>query len=178
VQPTLLIASPQTRDPFFQNTVVLVWQHDEDGALGVVINRSLEHKLPDILDVKDPVDLSAYADTPVAWGGPVETASGTVITGGHITEEEGWVLPNGVGITRSQDALLRLLGDRAPLMLCLGYAGWGPGQLVREIEQGGWLWTDCDARLIFDTPVDQRYDVALATLGLNASSLWMRPIEE
>lgn len=178
MQPTILIASPQMQDPFFERTVVLVWHYDEDGAIGVVVNRTLKHLLPDVLDIEGDIDLSPYAQVPVAWGGPVESGSGTVVTNGRITSDEGWVLPNGLGVTRSQDALVRLLSHQAPLMLCLGYAGWGPGQLDREIELGGWLWTDCDADIVFGVDAVERYDKALATLGLTASTVWMPPISE
>lgn len=176
--PTLLIASPQMRDPFFERTVVLVWHHDDSGAIGVVVNRRLEHKLEDVLDVGESVDLTDFADVPVVWGGPVESGSGTVVTGGHLDEDEGWVLPRGIGVTRSQDALMRLLREHAPMMLCLGYAGWGPGQLDREIELGGWLWTDADARLVLEADPEERYDLALATLGLTAQMVWMNPVSE
>ncbi len=178
MHPTLLIASPQMQDPFFERTVVLVWHYDEDGAIGVVVNRTLNHVLPDVLDIDGDIDLSWYADVPVAWGGPVESGSGTVVTNGRISREEGWVLPNGLAITRSQDALIRLLANREPILLCLGYAGWGPGQLDREIALGGWLWTDCDADLVFEVPVEDRYEAALATLGLSAHTVWMPPISE
>lgn len=178
MQPSLLIASPQSRDPFFERTVVLVWHHDPEGAIGVVVNRHLKHQLNDVLEVDRTVPLEGFTDVPVVWGGPVESGSGTVVTIGRISKDEGWVLPSGLGVTQSQDVLLRLLKDRAPLMLCLGYAGWGPGQLDREIELGGWLWTDCDASIVFDTPPEDRYDRALASLGLTATSVWMQPINE
>jgi putative transcriptional regulator len=178
MQPTLLIASPQSRDPFFERTVVLVWHHDQEGAIGVVVNRHLKHQLNDVLDVDRTMSLDDLGDVAVVWGGPVESGSGTVVTVGRISKDEGWVLPSGLGVTQSQDVLIRLLKDRAPLMLCLGYAGWGPGQLDREIELGGWLWTDCDASIVFDTPPEERYDRALASLGLTANSVWMQPINE
>lgn len=176
--PSILIASPQMKDPFFEGSVVLVWHHEEDGAIGVVVNRTLEHKLPDVLDVDKDIDLSPYAETLVSWGGPVESASGTVVTEGEITEDEGWVLPDGLGVTRSQEALTRLLHHRAPILLCLGYAGWGPGQLDHELELGGWLFTDCAAKLLFEVPVEDRYEKALATLGLTPHTVWMPPISE
>lgn len=178
MQPTLLIASPQKHDPLFDRTVVLVWHHDADGAIGVVVNRHLEHRLDDVVDIDKALGLDRYGDVPVAWGGPMETGSGTVVTVGTLSEEEGWVLPNGLGITRSQEAMLRLLRDRAPLMLCLGYAGWAPGQLDREIAEGSWLWTDCDVSIVFDTPPEDRYDRALASLGLTPTTVWMQPIDE
>lgn len=178
MQPTLLIASPQMRDPFFEKTVVLVWHHDEDGAVGVVVNRQLQHQLGDVLDQPEQDVLEKRPDVPVAWGGPMESGSGTVVTAGQITDDEGWVLDNGLAVTRSQDALYRLLREGSPLMLCLGYAGWGPGQLDREIELGGWLWTDCDQSIVFGTPAAERYDKALATLGLTSSMVWMNPVNE
>ncbi len=177
VRPTILIASPQMKDPSFERTVVLVWHYDEDGAIGVVINRSLRHTIADVLEMESHLDLDTF-DTPVVWGGPVESDSGTVVTGGEISDSEGWILPNGLGVTRSQDALLRLLETGAPTMLCLGYAGWGPGQLERELELGGWLWTDCDAKIIFNTPVEDRYERAIATLGVSEHMVWMHPISE
>lgn len=178
MQPTLLIAAPNMQDPFFERTVVLVWHYDEDGAIGVVVNRTLNHTLSDVLDVEEEIDLSPYAEVPVAWGGPVESGSGTVVTLARIHDDEGWTLPSGIGVTRSQDALLRLLEQREPVILCLGYAGWGPGQLDREIELGGWLWTDCDADILFGAAPEERYERALATLGLDAKSVWMPPISE
>ncbi|MBX2803597.1 MAG: YqgE/AlgH family protein [Myxococcales bacterium] len=159
---------------------MLVWHHsEEDGALGVVINRALTHRLPEVLDLEDDVDLTAYDDTQVVWGGPMETGSGTVITkAGLEDEDEGWILPNGLGVTRSHYALVRLLEAQAPVMLCLGYAGWAPGQLDREIEEGGWLFTDCDAAIMFETAPEDRYDRALASLGLTSSMVWMQPVDE
>ena len=166
------------RDPFFERAVVLLWHHDDDGAMGVVINRKLGHNLPEVLAMTDSLDLSVYEDNSVGWGGPVECASGTVVAHGVVEEDEGWNLEASVGVTRSQDALLRLIAERKKLLLCLGYAGWGPGQLDRELAAGGWLWTDIDPRIVFDEPVESRYDAALASLGLTQSTVWMQPIDE
>src|SRR5262245_31827779 len=107
MQPTLLIASPMKHDPVFDRTVVLVWHHDRDGAIGVVVNRHLKHRLGDVVDVDKTVGLDRYREVPVAWGGPMESASGTVITVGTLSKEEGWALPNGLGVTRSQETMLR-----------------------------------------------------------------------
>lgn len=175
--PTLLIASPQGHDPFFERTVVLIWHHDENGAIGVVVNRGLAHGLADVVDLADDEKDGAIAAS-VGWGGPVEGASGTVLTRAPVDDDEGWNLSEGISITRSQQQLKRLLVDRHPLVLLLGYAGWGPGQLDKEIAEGGWLWTDADPVLVFDVPVADRYDRALASLGLAADRVWMAPVEE
>ena len=71
-----------------------------------------------------------------------------------------------------------LLAEGVPLMLCLGYSGWTAGQLDKEIELGGWLWTDCDPNIVFEVAAEDRYDTALASLGLTANAVWMPPISE
>ncbi len=178
MQPNILIASPQLRDPNFERTVVLLWQYDAEGAAGVVVNRTMPHLLTDVLDKERDLDLRPYRDDHVAWGGPVDRFTGTAITRGVVSDDEGWTLEGGLAVTRSQETLRRLITDRRPVLLCLGYAGWSPGQLDREIELGGWLFTDCDAALVFDVPIAERYDRALATLGVTASDVWMKPVNE
>jgi putative transcriptional regulator len=178
MKPALLIASPQMRDPNFERTVVLLWHHDEEGAIGVVINRPYGHRLPDVLAIAEDMDLSDYEDNEVGWGGPVETDSGTVVTKADIAEDEGWTVGDGLAVTRSQEALVRLLEDGKPVLLCLGYAGWKAGQLDQEIESGSWLWTEPSAEIVFDEPADTRYERALATLGLTPHNVWMTPIDE
>ncbi len=164
-------------DPLFERTLVLVWHHDEDGAIGVIVNRPLEHLLPDVVEVDSGLDLHAYDDEHVSWGGPVETRTGTVVTTARVEGAEGWNL-GPLGVTRSKEVLDLLLQHKEPLLLCLGYAGWGPGQLDQEILGGSWLLTELSASLIFETPFDERYERALATLGLRPQDVWMTPIDE
>jgi putative transcriptional regulator len=178
VNPTILIASPQMKDPFFERAVVLVWHHDAEGAIGVVVNRLLSQSLAEVIESDAGIDLSPYKDSKVSWGGPVEARSGTVVAIGQIREDEGWILADGLAVTRSQEALVRLIRQHAPLTLFLGYAGWGAGQLDKEIESGGWICTEPDSEILFSIPADERYDRALATLGLTSSTVWMTPIDE
>ncbi|TVQ91976.1 MAG: YqgE/AlgH family protein [Deltaproteobacteria bacterium] len=160
------------RDTFFEETVILLWHHDEDGAIGIVVNRPLEHPLSEVLEGPPVHD---YPGAWVAWGGPVERSSGTAVLRGEVDDEEGWTLPCRVGITRSEDRLRRAIEEQTELLLCLGYAGWGPGQLDREIEDGSWLYTDVSDQLVFDTPSDKVYERALWTLGLTPSTVLMDP---
>ncbi len=189
MKPSILIASPQMRDTFFEKTVILLWHHDDDGAVGVVVNRPLDQALPDVIVAPEGVDLTPYRDAKVAWGGPVDTATGTVVARRAMPEDEGWSIETHpsvasdaaptsrvIGVTRSLDQLLSLIRAREPFILCLGYAGWGPGQLDDEVASGAWLWTDCDPGLVFDVPADERYDQALATLGLTQAGVWMQPV--
>lgn len=177
MKPTMLAASPQMRDTFFQRAVVLVWHHDEEGAVGVVVNRPIDRAVPTVLELPDDVDTAPYDHTPVAWGGPVEGGTGTVVTPGVVSEDEGWNV-GGLGVSRSMDALLALLREGRPVLLCLGYAGWGPGQLDQEILDGSWLVVDVDADLVFEVPAEERYEKALASLGLTPTTVWMTPIDE
>ena len=192
MQPSLLIASPTMKDPFFERSVVLIWHHDEDGAIGVIINRPLgsasargvmpeavSSRLADVIVLESDtnLDLTPYADNQVSWGGPVDLDSGTIITAGTIDAIDGWILPGGLAVTRSQDALIELVRQQAPLMLCLGYAGWGPGQLDQELRDGGWLFTDVDAELVLSTPPEECWERAIASLGLRPEIIHMTPIE-
>lgn len=175
--PGLLIASPQMRDPNFTGTVVLVCHHDEGGALGVVVNRVTNIRVRDLL-----VQLDMTTDQPdeqlVLWGGPVDQSTGFVVFRGGVEDESGWNLPDHVAVSPSRQLLMSLVDGDTPYQLCLGYAGWGPGQLDEEIQTGSWLYTEIDARLLFDADMGDRYDKALATLGLRPEQIWMLPIDE
>ncbi len=165
-------------DPFFERSVVLLWHHDEDGAIGVVVNRALKHGIGDVVVPREGFELREHAQTRVSWGGPVETQSGIVVTSGTIDDDEGWTLDCGIAVTRSAEAMYRVLDEGRPVVLCLGYAGWGPGQLDKEIQAGGWLYVDADPQLIFSDKPDQIYTAALAALGVHEHMVWMTPIEE
>lgn len=178
MNPSLLIASPQLKDAFFERTLVLLWHHDEDGAMGIIINRLADHQLGDVLDDDLDLDLSHCAQSEVYWGGPVEPTSGTLITRAEVPEAEGWNLPGQIGVSRSMGVLIDLIKRKEPLHLHLGYAGWGPGQLDDEILQGTWLYADLDPTIVFELPPEDRYDRALASLGLTPQSVWMTPIDE
>ena len=163
----LLIASPQMKDPFFEGSLILVCHHDESGALGIVINRETRLTVSDVLEQLSIEDKPG-GDYPVLWGGPVQPESGHVIIRGRVAEDEGWNLPHDVTVSPSADQLLRAVERADPFHLALGYAGWGPGQLDDEIERGSWLYTELDQEIIFKSAVDERYDHALARLGLTA----------
>lgn len=166
------------KDPFFEGTVVLVWHYDEDGAIGVIVNRALPHSIPEVLMLSGVEDIRQHPQNRVTWGGPVETGSGTAISRAQINDGEGWQLAGDIAITRSEDVLSRMLTEQKQVILCLGYAGWGPGQLDAEIEAGGWLYTDATPELVFNSQDEEGYARALKTLGLSVGTVWMTPISE
>jgi putative transcriptional regulator len=163
------------RDPNFQRTVVLLVQHNREGALGLVINRESPVRLGDVVD-RLGAGGPGRANRPVLWGGPVERGAGFVLFRGRAPE--GWQVRPDLAVSASRDRLGALVAANAEFHLCLGYAGWGAGQLEREFAEGSWIHLDPTPDLIFDCPVSERYDRALARLGVSADHLWMTPIDE
>jgi putative transcriptional regulator len=166
------------QDPNFARSVVLICQHDEDGALGLIINRKGPVSLEDVIDRLEftrPPDEDARGHT--WWGGPVGQETGFVIWRGMANPDEGWTLGGQVAVSPSADQLGQLVADGALFHLCLGYAGWGPGQLDMEIRTGSWVFADVDPDIIFETPLEDRYSAALAQLGLSPGTLSMQHIE-
>jgi putative transcriptional regulator len=180
IQPGLLVASPQMADPFFARTVVLLCRHEEGGAMGMVINRSADLELSSVLEDLD-VDLAVDSDRMVLWGGPVEPARGTLVLRTALSEgtEDTIEITGDIHISGSLEVLTHLAGLKDDdWILTLGYAGWGPGQLDREIEEGSWIVLPMDPAAIFDLPLDDRYDRCIASLGVDAAMIFMTPVDE
>lgn len=175
-----LIAMPGMQDDSFARSVVYLCEHSERGALGLIINKPTDLSLKGLLD---KVDLSLrrddLADAPVFLGGPVQTDRGFVLhdpmrSADAPADESAYSstmhVPGGLDMTTSKDVLEALstgAGSRR-VLVTLGYASWGEGQLESELAENSWLTVGADVSLIFDTPVDQRYDSALELLGLQA----------
>lgn len=177
-----LIAMPAMDDPNFAQTVTLVCEHSERGALGIVINRTLPLTFGEVFDQLGlDATRSRVKDQPVLQGGPVQTERGFVLHEPMLVpdakaDETAYastlMVPGGLSMTTSRDVLEALSSGAGPrrVLVSLGYAAWGEGQLESEIGENSWLTVDADQALIFDTPVAQRYDQALALLGLQS---WM-----
>lgn len=167
--PGLLIAVPQMDDPNFAQSVVLLVEHNESGAMGITFNR--------------PSDVS-LADIGKEHGMSVHPRAGHAFIGGPVQRERGFLvhrrrdlgdsveLQHDVFLSVSTDALRTLLaGNPDEYRLCLGYAGWGPGQLEREMVAGGWLNSAITANRIFDTPVEQIWSAVIRDLGFDPAFL-------
>lgn len=173
-----LIAMPAMEDPNFDRTVVYVCEHSEKGAMGVVINRPMELTLARLFDKIDlRLEIAPWADTPVLYGGPVQTERGFVLHAPAGNYGSTLTVAEDIGLTTSKDVLEALAGGTGPqrLLVTLGYAGWAAGQLERELAHNGWLNVEADARVIFDTPLIDRFDAALKLLGVDPLYLVSQP---
>jgi putative transcriptional regulator len=161
-------------DPNFDRTVVLICQHDEHGAVGLVINREGPATVSDVLE-KLEIETSASYDSPTWLGGPVRPGTGFVLWRGTVDDDEGWNVGEGIAVSPSAERLSTLATLGTPFALCLGYAGWSPGQLDHEVQTGSWLFIDVDDAILFEQPMECRYEAALAQLGLTAATIVMTP---
>jgi len=166
----LLIATPSMQDPNFARSVILVCEHNADGALGLVVNRRLPLQLGDILDkleiATELIDLKA---TPLYAGGPVEGARGFVLHDTPDFDADSFALGDALAVTASEAMLNAIAGGQGPrrFMLVLGYAGWGAGQLEQEFIDNAWLDVPASPDLIFDTAVEQRWRKAAELIGID-----------
>lgn len=170
----LLIAMPGMADPNFSTTVTLICEHNDDGALGIVINRPLTlrlHGLFEQLDVKN--DGSETANDPVYAGGPVGTERGFVLHGSELSYENTLPVSDAINLTLSRDVIDALAGGDGPQksLVALGYAGWQAGQLEQEMLANSWLNVPATPDLVFDTPFDERWNSAARTLGIDITSM-------
>jgi putative transcriptional regulator len=179
IEPTyltnqFLIAMPTLADPNFFQTVTYISEHNANGALGLVINRpshlSLVQLLAHLEITTDRLDLAAL---PVYQGGPVQPEQGFVIHSPVGPWGATLCVNDQIGITTSRDILQALAQGEGPthLLVTLGYAGWGPGQLEQELVDNAWLSTPADFDILFHKPSAQRWSAAAALLGFDLNLL-------
>ena len=177
-----LIAMPGMQDDSFARSVVYLCEHSERGALGLIINKPGSISMADLFEKVDlPLARAELGGQPVFQGGPVQTERGFVlhepITAEGLPPDESiyastLTVPGGLEMTTSKDVLEALSNGGGPrrVLITLGYSAWSEGQLESEIAGNSWLTVDADTSLIFDAPIELRYERALALLGLQA---WM-----
>jgi putative transcriptional regulator len=173
-----LIAMPGMADENFGGTVVYLCEHNENGALGLVINKPIDIKLRKLFEkVELKLDRRELAEQPVYFGGPVQTERGFVLHE-KLVEGQGpynstLSIPGGLEMTTSKDVLEAMAEGSGPakVLVTLGYSGWQAGQLEEELGRNGWLTVGADHKIIFDTPIEKRYDRALSLLGFDPRML-------
>ncbi len=173
-----LIAMPGMADDTFSGAVVYLCEHTDKGALGLVINKPIDIKLKNLFEKVDlALERDDLADEPVYFGGPVQTERGFVLHEKLGTDGSPYnstlEIPGGLEMTTSKDVLEAMSAGGGPkrVLVTLGYSGWGAGQLEDEIGRNGWLTVQADPQIIFDTPVEQRYERAVRLLGIDPRML-------
>ncbi len=170
----LLIAMPGMADPNFSTTVTLICEHNDEGALGIVINRPLTVRLAELfeqlnVDSPDP----NTGDDPVLAGGPVGTERGFVLHAPGWSYENTLAVSDDIQLTLSRDVIDDMASGEGPdrSIVALGYAGWQPGQLEDEMLSNSWLNVPATPELVFDTPYAKRWDSAARTLGIDIARM-------
>jgi putative transcriptional regulator len=171
----LLVAMPQMPDQRFARSVIYLCAHSEnDGAMGLVINKPLGSlTLAELFAQLDIAPPGAAEAQPVHFGGPVEIGRGFVLHTADYREEATLHVAGNIAVTATLEILRAIGKGRGPrqCLFALGYAGWAPGQLDAEIQANGWLCVAADDGIVFDTDHDRKWRRALAKLGVDLSSL-------
>jgi len=169
-----LIAMPTMADPRFSHTLTYVCEHNEDGALGIVVNKPTEMMLSSLFEQIDvPLSNEELRRTPVHFGGPVQVDRGFVLHRPLGNWQSTLAVDDGVGLTTSKDVLEAVARGDGPkdVIISLGYAGWSAGQLEDEIAQNAWLTVAADTEVLFDTPAAGKLPAAMRLLGIDFSRL-------
>jgi putative transcriptional regulator len=168
-----LIAMPSMNDPIFGGTVVYICEHNDKGVLGVVINKPTDMTMDvlfDRIDLKVTDSLRpSVVDEPIMFGGPVQDDRGFVLHSPGGRYSSSLSVTDDVAFTTSIDVLEAVANGTGPqrMLVSIGYAGWSPGQLEEEIARNGWLTVGADARVLFDLPIEERYNAAIKLLGID-----------
>jgi putative transcriptional regulator len=173
-----LIAMPGIGGDTFAGAVIYLCEHTDKGALGLVINKPIDIKLKNLFEkVELSLDRVDLAESPVYYGGPVQTERGFVLHE-QIDDDvsrfnSSLRIPGGLEMTTSKDVLEALSSGTGPtkILVTLGYSGWGAGQLEEEMGRNSWINVEAQPEIIFNTPVEQRYDKALSLLGIDPAML-------
>jgi putative transcriptional regulator len=169
-----LIAMPELHDENFERSVTLIVQHDEQGAMGLVVNQPLDLQLVDLLkDAQIDSHFLQRKDQLVWCGGPVRMEQGFVLHDKPGLWQHTLEVSDQLYVTTSRD-LLEALASGLELenyLVMLGYAGWGAGQLEQEMAQNSWVFAEASSEVIFDTPVSQRWSRAAALAGIDLSRM-------
>jgi len=169
-----LIAMPAMADPNFSRTLTYIAEHNDQGALGIIVNRPLDMTLSTLFERVDlPLEDERFATQPVYFGGPVQTDRGFVLHRPPGSWHSTLTIDDEVGLTSSRDILVSLSehGEPSEVLVTLGYAGWSAGQLEQELAANAWLTVPAEHSIIFDLPPEERFAAALQRLGVDFTHL-------
>jgi putative transcriptional regulator len=169
-----LIAMPALEDPYFSNALVYICEHNENGALGIIVNRPIDMSLAGLLEKIDiKREAASLANLPVYFGGPVQLDRGFVLHRPHGQWQSTLVVNSEIGLTSSRDVLASVGKEGLPaeIIVTLGYAGWEAGQLENELSQNSWLTVPAKPGILFEMPPEERLPAAMQNLGVSFTQL-------
>jgi len=169
-----LIAMPNMVDPNFARSLTYICEHNEQGALGLVVNRPIDMTLGGLFEQVDiALEDRRLSDLPVYFGGPVQVDRGFVLHRPAGPWQSTLPVRDDVALTTSKDILEAVAQGKGPeqIFVSLGYAGWGAGQLEQELGQNAWLTVAADIDVVFNIPPEQRFQAAIDLLGIDLSRL-------
>ena len=169
-----LIAMPAMADSIFAKSLTYICEHNEQGALGIIVNRPISLTLGDLFaQIKVPLSKPELKKLPVHFGGPVQTDRGFVLHEPMGLWQSTLPINDKVGLTTSKDILQAVGAGKGPhnMLVSLGYAGWTQGQLEHELAQNAWLSVPASEHILFDLPAEERLPAAMALLGVDYASL-------
>jgi len=170
----LLIAMPNLRDPNFEHTVTYICEHNENGAMGIVINRPVDIDVREVFDQMEiSVSEAVTTKVPIFLGGPVEEQRGFVLHTGEGNWDSSLQVDRDLSVTTSRDILEAMAQGKGPrqALIALGYAGWGGGQLEQEMLDNTWLSVPANRSVLFDLPPASRWEAAADLLGVDLNVL-------
>lgn len=169
----LIIAMPGLADPIFEKSVSFICQHTEQGAMGLTINHPTNITFSELLSQLDiPLTEASLTSIPIYLGGPIETGHGFILHS-NDAKLDSWTqtlkINDDLSLSSSKDILIAIANGKGPsnFLITLGYAGWGKGQIEKEMEQNSWLNVTADNDIIFHTPTEKRWESAAMKLGID-----------
>lgn len=169
-----LIAMPSLEDGHFSQSVTFICEHDDNGALGIVINHPSDVDLPEILhQLKITPNLTLSPQPVILNGGPVQVDRGFILHSPIGQWDSSLKVTDNIAVTTSQDIIQAIANAEGPKnsLIALGYAGWGPGQLEYELSENAWLSCPATEDILFHTPMDKRWKAAAMLLGIDLQLL-------
>ncbi len=165
---------PNMVDPNFSRTLTFICEHNDHGALGIIVNRPIDMTLNTLFDrVQISLEAAALQSMPIYFGGPVQTDRGFVLHRPLGSWQSTLTVSSDLGLTSSRDILQSVgsTGQPSEILVTLGYAGWAAGQLEYELSQNAWLTVTADEEIIFTLPPEERLPAAMQLLGIDYAKL-------
>ena len=169
-----LIAMPALEDPYFSRSLIYIAEHNDQGALGIIVNRPIDMDLTTLFKKIDvPFKSETVANLPIFFGGPVQTNRGFILHRPLGRWQSTLTVNQEIGLTTSRDVLQSIgyEGHPCEIIVSLGYSGWGAGQLESELAKNAWLTVQADPRILFQLPHEERFPSALKLLGIDLTHL-------